>query len=788
MGPAHIRAGLRVLRRHLRYAGGNPRKLLWVVRRAVSLAREGAIGGVLERHVAEDGHYADYAQWCTDYEPTAAGFAGRLAALKQRPLISILLPVWNPPAEFLQAALASVQAQCYPDWELCIVDDASTDANVRAVLDAATTDPRIRLLRRDGNGGIAVATNDALHAARGHYCAFLDHDDTLAPDALLTVIEAMDLAPGTAMLFSDEDKLDREATRKVIRRSWQFAAPYRPTIRLALVLVTLWTGTTLAGPVLVSYGIDHGISAGNAGKLNLAVGGYIAATIAAYVLARFQFVAINRAGEGFLRDLRVRVFDHLQKQGLAYFDREKTGVLVSRMTADIESMAELIQFGLLQFISAGMLVLMALVLLFVLSWQLTLLALVVFPIIVIASIKFQRDSNKAYLQVRERVGNNLSALQEGISGVRVIQAFAREDEQSRRFHESNRSLFDGHMHSVKVSMWYFALVEFCGIVAIASMVGVGGWMVHRGSVSLGVVTAFVLLLGSLFEPVQQLSQLYNTVQSAGASLQKLYGILDTVPEVDEAPDAVVLPAVGKLAVVEAGFEYVPGRPVLTDVTLTVGVGERLALVGPTGAGKSTLAKLMARLYDPTNGTVSFGGVDLRDATLESLRQRVVVVPQEGFLFSGSIRDNLAIARPSATDAEILESLAAIGVLDHFLAFPEGLDTEVRERGSRLSAGERQLIALARAALVDPAVLVLDEATSNLDPGTEAEVEHALESLMLDRTVIVVAHRLSTVRRADRIAVVDAGGLLELGSHDELVALGGKYAALSAAWQRNQVAS
>jgi len=587
---------------------------------------------------------------------------------------------------------------------------------------------------------------------------------------------------------SDEDKLDREATRKVIRRSWQFAAPYRPTIRLALVLVTLWTGTTLAGPVLVSYGIDHGISAGNAGKLNLAVGGYIAATIAAYVLARFQFVAINRAGEGFLRDLRVRVFDHLQKQGLAYFDREKTGVLVSRMTADIESMAELIQFGLLQFISAGMLVLMALVLLFVLSWQLTLLALVVFPIIVIASIKFQRDSNKAYLQVRERVGNNLSALQEGISGVRVIQAFAREDEQSRRFHESNRSLFDGHMHSVKVSMWYFALVEFCGIVAIASMVGVGGWMVHRGSVSLGVVTAFVLLLGSLFEPVQQLSQLYNTVQSAGASLQKLYGILDTVPEVDEAPDAVVLPAVGKLAVVEAGFEYVPGRPVLTDVTLTVGVGERLALVGPTGAGKSTLAKLMARLYDPTNGTVSFGGVDLRDATLESLRQRVVVVPQEGFLFSGSIRDNLAIARPSATDAEILESLAAIGVLDHFLAFPEGLDTEVRERGSRLSAGERQLIALARAALVDPAVLVLDEATSNLDPGTEAEVEHALESLMLDRTVIVVAHRLSTVRRADRIAVVDAGGLLELGSHDELVALGGKYAALSAAWQRNQAAS
>ena len=585
--------------------------------------------------------------------------------------------------------------------------------------------------------------------------------------------------------LSEEDKLDRDATRQVIRRSWQFAAPYHRTIVAAITLVTVWTATTLAGPVLVSYGIDHGISGHDGHVLDMTVGAYVAVTIAAYFLARLQYVYINRAGEGFLRDLRVRVFDHLQKQALAYFDREQTGVLVSRMTADVESMGELIQFGLLQFLSAGLLVVMALALLFVLSWELTLLVLVVFPIIVVASIRFQHDSNKAYLKVRERVGNNLSALQEGISGVRVIQAFGREREQSRRFQATNQSLFDTHMHSIRISMWYFGLVEFCGIIATAGMVGVGGWLVHRGSVSLGVVTAFLLLLSSLFEPVQQLSQLYNTVQSAGAALQKLYGILDTVPEVDEAPDAVELPTLGEVAVAGVGFEYVPGRPVLSGVTLTVGIGERLALVGPTGAGKSTLAKLMARLYDPSTGTVSFGGVDLRHATLHSLRNRVVVVPQEGFLFSGTIRDNLSIARPSASDDEIAQSLAAIGVLEHFMSFTEGLDTEVRERGSRLSAGERQLIALARAALVDPAVLVLDEATSNLDPGTEAEVEHALESLMLNRTVVVVAHRLSTVRRADRIAVVDAGGLAELGSHDELVAFGGKYAALAAAWERNQ---
>ena len=585
--------------------------------------------------------------------------------------------------------------------------------------------------------------------------------------------------------LSEEDKLDRDATCQVIRRSWQFAAPYHRTIVAAITLVTIWTATTLAGPVLVSYGIDHGISGHDGHVLDMTVGAYVAVTIAAYFLARLQYVYINRAGEGFLRDLRVRVFDHLQKQAQAYFDREQTGVLVSRMTADVESMGELIQFGLLQFLSAGLLVVMALALLFVLSWELTLLVLVVFPIIVVASIRFQNDSNKAYLKVRERVGNNLSALQEGISGVRVIQAFGREQEQSRRFQATNQSLFDTHMHSIRISMWYFGLVEFCGIIATAGMVGVGGWLVHRGSVSLGVVTAFLLLLSSLFEPVQQLSQLYNTVQSAGAALQKLYGILDTVPEVDEAPDAVELPTLGEVAVAGVGFEYVRGRPVLSGVTLSVGIGERLALVGPTGAGKSTLAKLMARLYDPSTGTVSFGGVDLRDATLHSLRNRVVVVPQEGFLFSGTIRENLSIARPSATNDEIAQSLAAIGVLEHFMSFAEGLDTEVRERGSRLSAGERQLIALARAALVDPAVLVLDEATSNLDPGTEAEVEHALESLMLNRTVVVVAHRMSTVRRADRIAVVDAGGLAELGSHDELVAFGGKYAALCAAWERNQ---
>jgi ATP-binding cassette subfamily B protein len=345
------------------------------------------------------------------------------------------------------------------------------------------------------------------------------------------------------------------------------------------------------------------------------------------------------------------------------------------------------------------------------------------------------------------------------------------------------------MHAVRVSVWYFGLVEFVGVFAIALIVGVGGWLSHNGSITVGTVAAFVLLLGNLFEPVQQLSQLYNTVQSAAASLHKLYALIDAEPDVAEHPHPVDLPSSGTLAAHDVTFTYDgAARPALAHVSISVAAGERLALVGPTGAGKSTLAKLLSRLYDPSEGSVSFADVDLRLASIRSLRERIVVVPQEGFLFGGTIRDNIAVARPGASDDDVAAALRSIGVLERFEELPEGLDTEVRERGSRLSAGERQLVSLARAALVDPAVLVLDEATSNLDPGTEAIVERALEHLMTGRTVIVVAHRLSTVRRADRIAVVERAALVELGTHDELVARGGRYAALAAAWAHSQPAA
>ncbi len=585
--------------------------------------------------------------------------------------------------------------------------------------------------------------------------------------------------------ISEEDKLDADQAKQVLRRAARMALPFKKTILGALCFTAVSTLGVVMGPVILGWAIDNGITPpGDTTVLRNAVIFFLVLTALAYVAARQQYILINRAGEGFLQALRIRVFDHIQKQSLAFFDRNKSGVLVARMTADIESMAELVQWGLLQFVAAILLVVFALILSFVMSWQLALVGLLVMPILIVASRKFQRDSNAAYLDVREHIGQNLSTLQEGIAGVRVIQAYAREPEQRRRFERSNRDLYDSHVHSVRVSTWYFGLVEASGVFATAIIVGVGGWLYSRGEVDIGVVIAIVLLFAQLFEPVQQLSQLYNTLQSSAASLSKLFGILDTEPDIlDGASD---LPRNGEMIVSGVGFRYpATETPVLGDVSITVADGERLALVGPTGAGKSTLAKLMARLYDPTEGSISFGGVDLRDATLASLRHRVVVVPQEGFLFGGTVADNVRIARAEATDDDVRAAFDAIGALERFEEFPEGIHTEVRERGSRLSAGERQLVSLARAALVDPAVLVLDEATSNLDPGTELIVERALDSLMSGRTTIVVAHRLSTIQRADRIGVIDGGRLVELGNHSELVELGGKYATLAAAWAKSQ---
>ncbi|MBM3670899.1 MAG: ABC transporter ATP-binding protein [Actinobacteria bacterium] len=582
-----------------------------------------------------------------------------------------------------------------------------------------------------------------------------------------------------------DEPLTRGEAERVMRRLWRMLRPWRRRIFGATLLIVGQTVCLLAGPALVKHGIDAGIDKGDAGELNLSAGLYLVVAFVALLFGRWAIRVVAGIGESFLRELRVRVFHHLVSLGLDFFEREKAGRLVARMTSDVDAMQELVQTGLTMFVQNILVFIGALAAIFIISWQLALFTFLVVPPVFFISRWFRRESNRAYLEVRERIGTNLATLQEGLAGVRVVQAFGRERAFTRRFRETNDALYDANLETVRIATRYFPVVEYSGVLGTAIIVGVGAWFVDDDVITIGTVVSFMLYLQNLFEPVQQLSQLYNVLQSAAAALHKLFGLLDTRATINERPGAVDLPVTGALEVDDVSFGYGEAPDVLHSVLLTVAPGERVALVGPTGAGKSTLAKLIARFYDPRNGEVRYGGVSLRGATMRSLRERIVVVPQEGYLFSGTIRDNVRVARADASDADIDAALDALGVRDRFLLLPEGLDTEVRERGSRLSAGERQLVSLARAALADPAVLILDEATSNLDPGTENAVERALEALTAERTVIVVAHRLSTAARADRIAVIDHGNLAELGTHDELLAGEGRYASLWASWNAAQ---
>lgn len=597
----------------------------------------------------------------------------------------------------------------------------------------------------------------------------------------------------------------------------------RRSLIVVVALTLAATGLSLAGPWFLRYGIDQGATKGDSGTLVLSVVGYGISLVIGVMIARAQLLTLTKVGQRFLYELRIKLFSHLQSLSLDFHDQNDTGVLVSRMTGDIGTLAQLVSSGLPTMVMAMVLLVATTGFLFVISWQLALVAMAMLPLLVFSSRKFQRDADSAYLEVRDDTASMLTEVQQAVSGVKVTQAFAQEQPVSARCQEANARLAATHMRSAWVQVWYFAVVEFSGVATAALIVGVGGWMAATGATTVGTVTLFLLTIGNVFEPVQQLSQFFNTLQSAGSGLRKVFEILDTEPSVVERAGAVPLPEHGELITDELSFAYpeppdgspagsavasqsapavtsrggesavVPGGPPLTStdgrkdrfalsaVSLHLQAGKRLALVGATGAGKSTLAKLICRLYDPTSGSVSFGGTDLRDATLSSLRRRIVLVAQEGFLFHGSLLDNVRLARPGASEQDAVRALEAVGALDRFEALPEGLQTDVAQRGARLSAGERQLVSLARAFLADPAVLVLDEATSNLDPGLEATVNKALEALSSGRIMIVIAHRLSSAEKASQVAVVDAGQVVQLGSPKDLSAIPGPYRDLRDAW-------
>lgn len=550
----------------------------------------------------------------------------------------------------------------------------------------------------------------------------------------------------------------------------------------ATIATIVATGARLLGPRLVQLGVDEGIVARDRSMIMTAALGFLAVLVLQYVSQAVSQYWVAAVGERFLRDLRVRAFDRLIRLDIDFFGKNKSGVLVARMTSDIEALTQFVKEGAINVVSSGLTVVGVLIAMFLLDTRLALAVLGLLPMLILISVVFRVFADRAYGQVREHIGQVLGAIQEGISGVRVVQAYTQEQRKATEFGRVNEKYFRANVSAAKAISVYFPTVDFLRTAGGALVLFLGGRRVIDGDLTVGVLFAFLLYLNWFFEPIVQLSNVYNLLQAALAALSKLFGILDQEPAVAPAIDPEDLGSVdGSLVFSEVRFGYDPTLPVVDKFSLNIAAGERIAVVGETGSGKSTMAKLAVRFYDPDAGSIAFSGVDLRRISDTDLREHIVLVPQEGFLFSGSLRDNIRYGRPTADNQAIDAVCEAVGIADWVDTLPEGLDTEVRERGSRLSAGERQLVALARALLADPELIVLDEATSNLDPETEGRVEQALTTLLEGRTAIVIAHRLATAERADRVLVMADGEIAEIGSHADLLEQGGAYADLQRVW-------
>ncbi|MGO9029916.1 MAG: ABC transporter ATP-binding protein [Acidimicrobiales bacterium] len=615
-------------------------------------------------------------------------------------------------------------------------------------------------------------------AAAGLPFAGIPHELQAGVDRLL----ASEPEYGPPTVTFEQNSSEAELRRLSL---WRLLTKYPRMLVWAGLLVIVIAVVGQVGPVLTGVAINDGIAHKDFGVVALMAGLYLVSIAVTAGAQRVQVQVTGRIAAWVMNDLRVKVFAHLQRLSLGFFTAEKAGVVMSRMTSDIENLQQLLQDGLSQLAIQALTMVVITVTLFVLNATLALVVVVlIIPALVLASLWFRRASERGYDRVRDGIANVLADLSESLHGVRIVTAHNRQRQNVIHHRNVVGDYRDANNYTAHVNALYGPGTQLLGVLGQAALLAIGGTMVARHTLAIGTLVTFFLFLNRFFQPIQLLVQQYNTYQQGQASVLKLRDLVDTEPTVREAPNAIELPPIdGEIVFDHVTFGYDPAVPVIEDVNLRIAPGETVAFVGPTGAGKSTLAKLVTRFYDPTSGRVLIDGHDLRDVTMHSLRRQLGVVPQEPFLFAGTIGDNIAFARPDATDEEIHEAVDKVGLTDVIERVPDGLDTVVHERGQTLSSGERQLIALARAFLAHPRVLVLDEATSNLDLQSETKIESALDVLLENRTAILIAHRLSTAMRADRIVVVDGGRIIEVGPHAELVARGGRYAEMYETWVR-----
>lgn len=569
-----------------------------------------------------------------------------------------------------------------------------------------------------------------------------------------------------------------------LARLARIAYPYRRRSALSIAAMIIVTVSGLATPYLVAIAIDSGIRKGSLRVIDEVIVAFLAINLVNLGASYVQTYLVSWVGEHVVLDLRRNLFAHLQKLSLDFFSRQKTGWIVSRLTNDIDALDELVTDGVTSLVTNGLTLVGAAIFLFVLDWRLASATLAILPLLIVATLAYRTRSSRSYALVRNRIGDVNAHLQESISGMRALKAFRRESRDYEQLVRVNAAYRDVNMQTVWQSGLYFPFVEFLAAVGTMIVLWYGGTLVTENAVQVGVLVAYIGYLNSFFDPIQQLSQLYNTFQASMAAVKKIFTVLDIEPDLRDAPGAIVLPNVrGEVGFNHVDFAYGDGPAVLHDIDFTIPAGHTVALIGTTGAGKSTIIKLLARFYDPVAGSVTVDGHDLRAVTTRSLREQLAVVPQEAFLFSGSILDNIRFAKPSASLDEVQHVARMVGVHEFVESLRNGYETDVQEGGSGLSTGQRQLVSFARALLANPRILILDEATSSVDAASEQRIEQALRALLSGRTAVIVAHRLSTIRHADTIVVIEAGRVHEQGSHEDLLLANGRYADLYRQWER-----